>query len=152
MEDEGPKESQEDIQRVINEIRQAQQNVEILEGQIGVISSSIEEIESTIETLENLEEADPDSEILVPIGAGSYLPAKIEDPDKVLSNLGADLVAERTPGKVTKMIEKRKKDLESSLDEARNRKEELEDRIDELRPQAQQMMARAQAESEEVSR
>ncbi len=150
MEDESPQKDREDLQGVISEIRQAQQNMETLEGQVEVLTSSIEETESTLETLEGLEDAEAGSEILVPIGAGSYVQAEIKDPDKVLSNLGADLVAERTPEEVTKLIEKRKKDLEDSLEEAENKIEELEDRIEELRPKAQQMMARAQAESEEL--
>ena len=142
-------EERKEFQQELAELREAQNTVERLEGQTEALSSRIEEIESTLETLDGLDDAESGSEILVPIGSGSFIPAEIKDPDRVLSNLGAELVAERPPKEVKKLLNKRKKDFENSREQAEEKIEELEDRIEELRPKMQKFMARAQAEQEQ---
>ncbi len=140
-EEETPQAKQQKLQQMMTEIREAQQNIETLENQIEVINNSIAEIESTEETLEGIENIEPGTEILVPIGSGSYIPAEIKDPDKVLTELGADLVAERPPKKVTKLVEKEKNDLEDSLEKAQDRIEDLEDKIEELKTISEDLRA-----------
>ncbi len=139
-------EERDEFQQELAELREAQRSIERLEGQTEALSSRLQEIESTLETLDGLEDAESGSEILVPIGSGSFIPAEIRDPNRVLSNLGADLIAERPPKDVTRILNKRKKDFEKSLEQVENRIEELTDKIEELRPKMQQFMARAQAE------
>lgn len=141
-------EERDEFQQELTELRDAQRTIERLEAQSEALSNSIEETESTMETLEGLEDAEAGSEILVPIGSGSYIPAEIKEPDRILSDLGSDLVAERSPKEVTKLLKKRKKDYEDSKEQAQEKIEELSDRIEELRPKLQSYMARAQAESE----
>ncbi len=126
MEEEAPGEKQEKAQQVVGELREAQQNVENLQTQSKILSNSIEEIKTTIETVEGLEDVEPGTEILVPIGSDSYIPAEIKSTESVLSNLGADLVAEQSPKEVTKLLEKQEKDFEESLEKIQDRIEELE--------------------------
>ncbi|GEM_PF-2846913 len=141
-------ESQEEIQQIIGELREAQQNVEILQSQKEVIQNSIKEIESTKETLEGIMDVEPGTELLVPIGSGSYLPVEIKDTKKILSELGADLVAERPPEEVSKLIDKQKNDLEDSLETIQDKIGELNDKIGDLRPKAQEMIAKSRSENE----
>lgn len=141
-------ESQEDIQQIVGELREAQQNIEVLQSQKEVIQNSINEIESTKETLEGIEDVEPGTELLVPIGSGSYLPVEVQNPDRILSELGADLVAERPPEEVSKLIDKQKNDLEDSLETTEDKIEELTDKIEELRPKAQEMIAKSRSENE----
>ncbi|KXB06910.1 hypothetical protein AKJ51_02520 [candidate division MSBL1 archaeon SCGC-AAA382A20] len=146
---------QEELQQVVGELREAQQNVEILQSQSEELKNSINEIESTKETLEGIEEVEAGTELLVPLGSGSYLPVEAHKPDKVLMDLGADLVAERSPEKVSELIDKQKKDIEGSLEEIQNRIKKLNEKIEELRPKAQELIEEAQSgqqtESEQIS-
>jgi len=146
-EEKTPQQKQEELQKMVSEIRGSQQNIEALEKQIEVIKSSINEVESTEETLEGIEEIESGAEILVPIGSGSYLPAVVQDTDKVLTELGADLVAESPPKKVIDIVEKRKSDLEESLEEAQERIDDLKSNIEEIRPEAQKLMAEVESEN-----
>lgn len=151
MEEEEPEqeEGKENIQQIVTELRQSQQEVENLQSQVEILSSSLEEVEVSIETVEGIEDFESGQEILVPIGSGSYVPAEIKDPERILSELGADLVAEKNPEEVKKLLEKRKSDFEDSLEQTRERMEELREKIEELRPKAQRLMAQAQAAQEE---
>ncbi len=139
--EEGPQEGEEEFRRVVSELRQTQQNIEALQERIEMIKTSIEEIEKTKETLEGLDDVESDTEIMVPIGSGVFVPAEIKNPENVLSEIGADLVAERAPEEVIKMLDKRKSDLKDSREEAEEKVEELEDKVEELRPKAQQLMS-----------
>ncbi len=141
-----PQQKQEELQKMMSEIRESQQNIEALEKQIEVINSSIKEVESTEETLEGIEDIESGSEILVPIGSGSYIPAVIKDTEKVLTELGADLVAESPPEKVIDLVGKRRKDLEESLEEAQERIDELKSNIEKMRPEAQKLMTEVESE------
>lgn len=152
MEKETPEENeQEEFQQIATELREAQQRIEALERQTEVINNSINEIENTTETVKGMEEMKSGTEILVPIGSGSYVTAEVKNPDRILSNLGADLVAERKPEEVTKLLEKQKKDFENSLQQTQEKIEELKDKIEELRPKAQELMAKAQGEQKTPS-
>lgn len=148
MAEEKPEEGQEGFQRVVAELRQAQQRIENLEKQAEMLKNTMEEIENTKETLDGLKDISPGTEILVPIGAGSYIPAEVKDPDKVLSDLGAEIVAEKNPEDTKNYLENERKDFEKSIEKTEERIEELGEKVEELRPKAQKLMAQAQAGQE----
>lgn len=151
MEKESPQGDQEEFRRVLADLREAQSQIESLQAQTEVLSDQMQEIENTMETLEGMEEVEEGTEILVPIGSGSYIPAEVKDPNKILSDIGAGLVAERTPKKVMDLVERWKSDLEESQERIQERIEELNEKVEELRPKAQQLLARRQAGGEEIS-
>lgn len=144
MEEERSQKNQQEFQRILTELRGTQQNIESLQAQAEVLSNSIEETEVTLETIEGTKNAEEGKEILVPIGSDTYIPAEIKNPDKVLSNIGVDLVSERGPEEVMKLLNKQKKDFEESLEKIRNRIEELNEKIEDLRPEAQKLMQKSQ--------
>lgn len=144
MEEENSQEKQQEFQRMVTELRESQQDVESLQNQIEILSSSINEIENTIETVGSMENVELGTEILVPIGSGTYITAELKDANRLLSDIGAQLVAERKPEEVVKLLKKEKKDFEESLDRAQNRLKELNEKIEDLRPKVQQLMISAQ--------
>lgn len=143
-----PSEGQEEFQRLASEIREAQQNVESLQKQSDLLSDSIEEVENTLETVEGMDDVEPGTEVLVPIGSDTYLPAELKTTDRFLSNLGADLVAERGPKEVEKLLEKQEKDFQESLERIQDRIEELNEEIEELRGKGQELVSQSQQAEE----
>lgn len=141
MEEKESQDDQQEVQRVVTELREAQQNVESLQSHIEMLSSLISEVENTRETVDGLEDVDPGTEILVPLGSGTYITAEIKSTDKILSELGADLVAERSSDGVNKLLKKQKKDFENSIEQARDKLKELTKKIEDLRPRAQKLLA-----------
>lgn len=149
MKENESQEDQQEVQRVVAELREAQQNVESLQSHIEMLSSLIGEVESTRETVDGLEDVEPGTEILVPLGSGTYVTAEIKSTDKLLSELGADLVAERSSNGVNKLLKKQKKDFENSLEQAQNKLKELTEKIEDLRPRAQKLLAESRGTREE---
>lgn len=149
MKENESQDDQQEVQRVVAELREAQQNVESLQSHIEMLSSLIGEVESTRETVDGLEDVEPGTEILVPLGSGTYVTAEIKSTDKLLSELGADLVAERSSNGVNKLLKKQKKDFENSLEQAQNKLKELTEKIEDLRPRAQKLLAESRGTREE---
>ncbi|MBS3815400.1 MAG: prefoldin subunit alpha [Hadesarchaea archaeon] len=148
MEEPGKGENQK-AQRIMMELRELQQKVQNLQEQINFLSNTVEEIENTIETIEGMKDIETETDILVPIGSESYLRAKLVETDKVLSGLGADLVAERDPDNAIDTLEKQKKEFNKSIEQAEEELENSKDRIEELRPKAQELMGGGQRRERE---
>lgn len=142
MEDLSRKERQE-LQRVAMELEQTQLTSEKLERRIDLLSMSKSEIERATETVQGVNKLDAETEILVPIGSESFIRAKLTRPDKVLSDLGGDLIAELEYEEAVEILDKRKKEIEKSIDKAEKDLQKISDRIEELKPRAEQLVAKA---------
>ncbi len=81
-----------------------------LQAQIDALQRSIQEHASAKETIEGYMRMEND-EILVPIGAGVMISAKVQD-KKGLITIGNELYTELPLEKILEKIEKRRKDLE----------------------------------------
>lgn len=137
------REERQELQRVATELEQAQQTSEKLERRIDLLSMSKSEIERATETVQGVNKLDAETEILVPIGSDSFIKAKLTRPDKVLSGLGGDLVAELEYEEAVEMLGKRREEVEKSIEETEKKLQKISDRIEELKPRAEQLVAKA---------
>jgi prefoldin alpha subunit len=91
---------------------------------------------AAIETMKNLA-GDRDSPVLLPIGGGTMVRAKVSDPEKILVNIGSDVVIQRTNGeaitflqeKITEM-EAMEKKVAATIDQLRGQMAEIAQRIE----------------------
>lgn len=141
-------EEQEQLQRVIAQLNNHQASVEPLRQHISMLTTSLTELSMTIGTIKSLKELEQGTGILVPVGSDSFINAKIAQPDKVLTGLGADVVAERTSDDTVKVLEARSEELGKAMEQARNELERLEERIETLRPEAEKLLRKARDEPE----
>ena len=63
-------------------------------------------------TIEQLHKADENSEILIPVGGGTFINGSIKEVSKVLVDIGAGLVTEKTIDDALKKIDERIKNLQ----------------------------------------
>lgn len=136
-------EERQELQRVLINLEQMKQAAEELGSQIEVLSSRLSDFEVTINTIEGIKNIDEGTEILVPIGSDSYLRSKLVEPRKVLSGLGADLVAERESEKGIEALNRQKKEVEKAIEKLREEIGRINNRIEELSPKAEQLLAKA---------
>ncbi|KXB02599.1 hypothetical protein AKJ45_02700 [candidate division MSBL1 archaeon SCGC-AAA261F19] len=137
------REERQELQRVAIELEQAQQTSEKLERRIDLLSMSKSEIERATETVQGVNKLDAETEILVPIGSDSFIKAKLTRPDKVLSGLGGDLVAELGYEEAVEMLGKRRGEVEKSIEETEKKLQKISERIEGLKPRAEQLVAKA---------
>ena len=96
-------------------------------------------------TLVALASANEGDEILLPVGASTFVTAKVTSPSSVLLGVGSGYSAQRPTQEAAALLEQKQKDLESECDrigrdlmELRHAADELQDAIESAMGQGQQ--------------
>jgi prefoldin alpha subunit len=118
--------------KVEEELRTLLGQVESLRQQITTIDETIMDLVTVAETLDYIKEKGKDKVVLVPIGAGNYLRAKIVDTDHVIMGVGGRLSVEASIDEAKEMINRRIEVLEKVRLDLRRKLEEVNARIREL--------------------
>ena len=92
-----------DLRRGIAVLDQFREQIEALAQQQEIVRISLEEHLRAKETLTRYREAGRGTEVLVPIGANSFLVAESKDVDRALVSIGSDLIVYDD---ITKQIER----------------------------------------------
>ena len=129
----GPEADLQTLQFYLNEYSQ---QAEIFSRQLEVIEQKRIESLAAIETMKALS-ADRESLALLPLGGGTMVRVKVSDPEKILVNIGADVVVQRTNGeaitflqeKITEM-EAMEKKVAQTIDQLRVQMAEIARRIE----------------------
>ncbi len=132
-----------EVQALQTYLQEYGQQAEVLSRQLEFMERQRMESVAAIDALKALA-AETEGIILVPIGGGTTLRARIIDPDNVLVNVGADVVIRRKNEEAVGFIEDRIKELETlekrvsdSLDQVRAQINDLARRIDQAYRKAQ---------------
>jgi len=89
-----------------------QQNLDYLRQQLNLVVERKMESRAAIDALETVREQ-VDETVLLPLGGGASLRARIPDPDTVLVNIGSDVVVTRTNPEAVEYLKGRITELES---------------------------------------
>jgi len=127
------------INNLVSEIR-------MLEGALNEISSRQNFLErilvdarTSIKTIKGLGSTTAE-DVLIPVGAGVLLRSVPPNVDKVLVNIGANVVVEKGREEATKFMEGRVKDLEESLVALVSQRNQVAQRLDSDRRAAQTLI------------
>lgn len=140
-------EERERLEHVVSLLNSYQAVVESLRNHISLLTSSLTEVSMTIDAIKTVKDLKPGTDILVPLGSDSFISAKISDSDKVLTGLGADVVAERSASDALKFLESRTSELEEAARQAREELRRIEERIESLRPEAEKILNKVRESS-----
>lgn len=105
----GPEADLQTLQFYLNEYSQ---QAEIFTRQLEVIEQKRIESLAAIETMKALS-ADRDSAALLPLGGGTMVRVKVSDPEKILVNIGADVVVQRTNGEAITFLQEKITEMEA---------------------------------------
>lgn len=83
-----------------------------------------------------------ESEVIVPIGAGLFLPATYNPEKKLLVRLGANVILEKNKDEASSFLSKRIEEIERALKEIVAQKEETAKRIEMLRSELEKTSKR----------
>ncbi|MCX8197652.1 MAG: prefoldin subunit alpha [Candidatus Micrarchaeota archaeon] len=121
---------EEELNEIANELRLYQARGEAIRQQMLQMQQTILEVGAAIEALANLKKAK--GETLVPIGAGTYIFCSKPDYDRVLVNIGANLLAPKKPEEALKILEERQKKLTEAMQEAQKDLQQVVRAIEDL--------------------
>lgn len=135
-------EEEEELRRLSLEMRLLEQTAETLQQRISMITAAMTDLSYANMTLESVEKEKEDTELLVPIGGGSYLKAKLAAPDKVVVGIGAGVSVEKTLQEAKAIVKERLEELEKSLNSVQQQFAQVAERINADRNRAESLLAK----------
>ena len=115
------------------ELRRAATNLELVRGQMEVLARQAETLEVALEevlrareTLQRANEAGAGRELLLPIGANSFVFGTLKDGERVIVSIGSDVAVELPVGSAVERLEARAKAIEEAERGLANRMGQLE--------------------------
>ncbi|MFH0874903.1 MAG: prefoldin subunit alpha [archaeon] len=104
-----PKEKEE----LYYELKQADKNIKKIQKHIETLDEQFSELETVKEALNEFENTKEGTEIKVPLSSGIYATASITNSSKLLVNVGANVVVEKKPDEILKMLEIQQEEVKS---------------------------------------
>ncbi len=132
--------TEEEITRNLTMIEYYKEQLNSIDMQGQYLQAAIADFYKAKLTVEQLDKADDESEILIPIGGGTFLNGSLKDSSKVLVDIGAGLITEKTIDDTIKKIEGRIKDLQENQEKLMSMAQKMQNEATELSQKTQQMM------------
>src|SRR6266542_5664418 len=107
-----PRNLDEEMRQLLVEIRMLEGSARVLSSRLDIVTGALSETQTDKQKIEGTKESGRDVEMLIPIGSGSFVKAKLEDPQNIIIGVGAGVCIE--------------KPLEESMKDLRLRSSELE--------------------------
>ena len=92
-------------------------------------------------TLDGIEQQKENAELLVPIGAGSYVRAKLADSNKVIVGMGSGVSVEKTLVEAKTTLKERLDELENTLNSAQQQFSQVAQRINSGRERLESLLS-----------
>lgn len=105
----------------------------------GTFLNILREATASIESIKSLGQQ-PESETLVPIGMGTYIPTKISANTKIVINIGAGIAVEKDFPSAINYLEARIKEVEIALQDTAAKKQDAAGRLEQGKAQINQLM------------
>ena len=105
----------------------------------GTFTNILKETTAAIESIKALSEK-PESETLVPIGMGTFLPTKISSDSKVILNVGSGVAVEKDLLSAINYLEARLKEVQIALQDTSVKKQEAAAKLEQGKAQINQLM------------
>jgi prefoldin alpha subunit len=136
-----------EVQTLQNYLKQYNQQAEVFSRQLSLMEDGIREGSGAIETLQAVRDAG-EATILMPIGGGLNIRAKIEDPEQVFVNIGADIILEKNNDGAISYLQDRIKEMEASAKNLNEAIAKVDAQIKDLSRRLEQLYRQAQAEQQ----
>jgi prefoldin alpha subunit len=139
--------SEEQAQQLMQQMQMLETYFTDLSQREGTLLNVLREAIAAIESIKSLRQK-PNSDTLVPIGMGTYVPTKILSNDKIVLNIGAGIAVEKTYDSTINYLEARIKEIEIALQDTSTKKQEVIARLEHGKEQMNQLM---QETSQDIS-
>jgi prefoldin alpha subunit len=135
--------TEEELRRLSVEMRYLEQTADALQQRISMVNAALTDLTYANMTLDGIEKEKENTEILVPIGGGSYVKAKIADTNKVLVALGSGVSIEKTLADAKTTLKERLDELEKTMNSAQQQFSQVAERLTSGRNRLETLLAEA---------
>ena len=131
--------SEEQAEQLMQQMQMLETYFSDLSQREGTFLSVLREATAAIESIQSLSQK-PESETLVPIGMGTYIPTKISSTNKIILNVGAGVAVEKDFSSAINYLEARIKEIEVALQDNAAKKQDAAARLEQGKAQINQLM------------
>ena len=131
--------SEEQAQKLMQQMQTLETYFSDLSQREGTFLSVLRETTAAIESIKSLSQKH-ESETLVPIGIGTYIPAKILSNSKIVLSIGAGVAVEKDFPSAINYLEAHIKEIEVALQDNATKKQDAATRLEQGREQINQLM------------
>ena len=131
--------SEEQAQQLMQQMQMLETYFSDLSQRESTFLSVLKEATAAIESIKSLNQKS-ESDTLIPIGMGTYLPTKISPIQKIIMNVGAGVAVEKDFSSAINYLEARIKEIEIALQDNAAKKQDAAARLEQGREQINQLM------------
>lgn len=106
-----PAGGEEEIRRLLAAYQQYQAQAEAIAQQMSLTQLTVQGLDRALRAVEAMETAHEEQEMLVPIGSGSYVHARLASKDKVVLNVGAGISVEKSAAEAKEALKARREEV-----------------------------------------
>ncbi len=133
-------ERNEQFERLAYEYQLLQAQAQLLAQNLDLLTMGRNEFQAVKETIEGLKKTEDERpEILVPIGAGSFLRGTLIDKNNAIVSVGAGYAIEKSLDEAVEYLEARIREYDGAIAKTQEGLKSLEGRLQELAQRAQQL-------------
>lgn len=134
---------QAEMQSLLLKLRQYQAHAEQTSQELLFIRQAISDHDKAIETIKQLTKMKAGDELIVPIGANSYIYVTLSSSDKVIVRVGGGVSAEKDPESSIEYLTGMKAELEQSQRELTGTMQSIEQEAQKLQMRLQELSAQS---------
>jgi prefoldin alpha subunit len=131
--------SEEQAEQLMQQMQMLETYFSDLSQREATFVSIFRETLAAIDSIKSLSQK-PESDTLVPIGMGTYLPTKISSNSKIVLNIGAGVAVEKDFPSAINYLEARIKEIEIAINDTAAKKQDAAGRLEQGRMQINQLM------------
>ena len=105
---------EETLRKFLTELKALKGTANIIQSRLNMVDAALMDITTANLSIEGIKNNTSGSEILVPVGGGSFIRAKLSDVEKVIVGVGADICIEKTVAESVEDFNNRQSDLEKA--------------------------------------
>lgn len=132
---------EEELTKYMALIENYKEQLTALDTQYSYVQAAIADYSKAKITLEQLSKADDGTEILLPIGGNTFINATAKKTSKILFDIGASIVTEKTTDDAIKKIDKRIGNLQKTQEKLSAMAQQLQTEAAEASNKAQSLMS-----------
>ncbi len=144
--DPSPAGGEEEIRRLVAAYQQYQAQAEVIAQQVSLTQMTLHGLDSALRAVEALDSAKEEQEMLVPIGSGSFVHARLVSREKVVLNVGAGVSIEKPAAEAKESLKSRK----TEVAEAGKKMSEMLNKIDQEMAKIQSVLSKYDTGMEQV--
>ncbi|MBS7651424.1 prefoldin subunit alpha [Candidatus Bathyarchaeota archaeon] len=131
-------EADEELRKTLLELRMMEGSADLIQSRLNIVNAALGETILAANALEGVKGCPKGTEVLVPVGAGSYLRMTLTDVENAITGVGAGVCIEKS--------------IESSIQDLKSRQEELEKLSSSLQQQLIQLLNNIESSKVRLSR